>query len=100
MKNYEVKVLRFFTDKLENVERNVGDTFLCDKERYEFLKKNNAVELVGIQVTIEDVEKDNVEEVTIKQDKEFGTEIKKEDLEKKDEVVEKIITKKKKTSKK
>lgn len=88
MKNYEVKVLRYFTDKIEKEERNVGDTFYCDKERYEFLKANNAVELVAIQATIEDV----VEEVTINQEKEFNAEIKKEDLE--------IKPKKKKTSKK
>lgn len=88
MKNYEVKVLRYFTDKIEKEERNVGDTFCCDKERYEFLKANNAVELVAIQATIEDV----VEEVTINQEKEFNVEVKQEDLE--------IKPKKKKTSKK
>lgn len=48
MKKCKVKVTRYFKDKIENVERNVNDEFLCDKERYEFLKKNNAVELIGI----------------------------------------------------
>lgn len=48
MKKYNVKVTRYFTDKYTGKERNVGDTFICDEERYNFLKDNNAVELVEI----------------------------------------------------
>ena len=55
MKNYKVKATRFFRDSNEidkktglKVERKVNDEFLCTKERYEFLKQNNAVKLVEI----------------------------------------------------
>lgn len=48
MKNYIVEVLKYFKDKEEKVERKVNDEFLCTKERYEFLKANNAVKLVEI----------------------------------------------------
>ena len=56
MKNYKVKAIRFFRDASEidkktglKVERKVNDEFLCTKERYEFLKANNAVKLVEVQ---------------------------------------------------
>ena len=55
MKNYKVKALRFFKDSNEinkktglKVERKANDVFYCTKERYEFLKANNAVKLVEI----------------------------------------------------
>ena len=48
MKNYKVEAIMKFTDKEENVKRNVGDIFETTKERYEFLKKNNAVKLIEI----------------------------------------------------
>lgn len=46
MKNYVVRATRYFKDKVENKERQVNDEFYCTKKRYEFLKANNAVELV------------------------------------------------------
>ena len=49
MKNYKVEATIKFTDKEENcIKRNVGDIFETTKERYEFLKKKNAVKLVEI----------------------------------------------------
>lgn len=49
MKNYKVEAIMKFTDKEENgIKRNVGDIFETTKERYEFLKQNNAVRLVEI----------------------------------------------------
>ncbi len=88
MKNYVVKVLRYFKDKEEKVERKAGDEFETSKERYEFLKSKGAVELVEII-------KEEKEEIIEEQHEEYD-----EDLKKDDEVVEEIITKKKKSSKK
>ena len=55
MKNYKVIATRYFKDSNEidaktglKVERQVNDEFYCTKERYEFLKVNNAVKLVEI----------------------------------------------------
>lgn len=49
MKNYKVEAIMKFTDKEENgVKRNVGDIFKTTKERYEFLKQNNAIKLIEI----------------------------------------------------
>lgn len=61
MKNYKVEVTMKFTDKEENIKRvpydknlseseneEKGSIFYCTKERYEFLKKNNAVKLIEI----------------------------------------------------
>lgn len=49
MKNYKVEAIMKFTDKTENgIKRNVGDIFETTKERYEFLKQNNAVKLIEI----------------------------------------------------
>ena len=49
MKNYKVEATMKFTDKEENgIKRNVGDIFETTKERYEFLKQNNAVKLIEI----------------------------------------------------
>lgn len=62
MKNYKVIATRFFKDSNEidektglKVERKVNDEFYCTKERYEFLKANNAVKLVEVQSTIDDI---------------------------------------------
>lgn len=62
MKNYKVMATRFFKDSNEidektglKVERQVNDVFYCTKERYDFLKQNNAVKLVEVQETIDDV---------------------------------------------
>lgn len=59
MKNYKVIATRYFKDSNEidektglKVERKVNDEFYCTKERYEFLKANNAVKLVEIIETI------------------------------------------------
>ena len=55
MKNYKVIATRYFRDSSEidkktglKVERQANDEFYCTKERYEFLKANNAVKLVEI----------------------------------------------------
>jgi hypothetical protein len=55
MKNYKVIATREFKDATEidektglKVIRKVNDEFYCTKERYEFLKANNAVKLVEI----------------------------------------------------
>lgn len=48
MKNYKVEAIMKFTDKEENIRRDMGDVFECTQERYEFLKRNNAVKLIEI----------------------------------------------------
>lgn len=60
MKNYKVIATRYFRDSSEidektglKIERKVNDEFYCTKERYEFLKSNNAVKLVEVQEDIE-----------------------------------------------
>lgn len=91
MKNYKVRATRFFKDSNEidektglKVERQANDEFFCTKERYEFLKANNAVELIEIA-----------------EEKEEVIEEEQEDLKKdSDEIVEEIITKKRKLRKK
>jgi hypothetical protein len=62
MKNYKVIATRYFRDSSEidkktglKVERQINDEFYCTKERYEFLKSNNAVKLVEVQSTIDDI---------------------------------------------
>ena len=55
MKNYKVKATRSFTDTVEEKHRVKEDEFLVNKERYEFLKEHNAVEL--IEVIVPKVEK-------------------------------------------
>ena len=62
MKNYVVKVLRYFKDLEEKKDRFVGDEFETTKERYEFLKQNNAVNLVEI---VEEQPKEIKEEVKV-----------------------------------
>lgn len=46
MKDFKVKVLFRFDDVEEKVTRNAGDEFYCSEERYKFLEKHNAVELI------------------------------------------------------
>lgn len=62
MKNYKVIATRYFKDSNEidektglKKERKVNDEFYCTKERYEFLKANNAVKLVEV-LKVEKVE--------------------------------------------
>ena len=62
MKNYKVIATRFFKDSNEidektglKIERQANDEFFCTKERYEFLKANNAVKLVEV-LEVEKVE--------------------------------------------
>lgn len=69
MKNYKVIATRFFKDSNEidektglKIERQVNDEFYCTKERYEFLKANNAVKLIEIQETIDNIVKEEVTE--------------------------------------
>jgi hypothetical protein len=62
MKNYKVQAIMKFTDKEENVKRNVGDEFETTKERYELLKSKNAVKLIGIQEDIDSIIKEEITE--------------------------------------
>ena len=101
MKNYKVMATRFFKDSNEidektglKVERQVNDVFYCTKERYEFLKLNNAVKLVDVQETFEEV----VNEIVEEQEELENDSTYEEDLAIDEEVEEK--TKKKKSSKK
>ena len=62
MKNYKVIATRSFKDSNEidkktglKIERKVNDEFYCTKERYDFLKANNAVKLVEVQSIIDDI---------------------------------------------
>lgn len=98
MKNYKVEATMKFTDKEEKISRipydeklteeeneKRGSIFYCTKERYEFLKKNNAVKLIYV---VEEKKEEVIEEEQ------------EEDLKKdSDEVIEEIITKKRKSSK-
>lgn len=102
MKNYKVKATRFFRDSNEidkktglKVERKVNDEFLCTKERYEFLKANNAVKLVEIL----EVEKVEYCALADNEQKEIETIITNEIVEESKEEV-KPKPKKKKSSKK
>lgn len=91
MKNYKVEAIMKFTDKEENVKRNVGDVFDVTEERYNFLKKNNAVKLIGI-LEVEKVEYSNLED---QEPKEIEVAVTNEIME---EIVEE--SKKKRSSKK
>ena len=102
MKNYKVIATRFFKDSNEidektglKVERKVNDEFFCTKERYEFLKANNAVKLVEI-LEVERVEYSNLED---KEPREIETSVINEVVEEKKEEL-KSKSKKKKSSKK
>ena len=83
MKNYVVRVLRYFRDLEEKKERFVGNEFETTKERYEYLKSKDAVELVKI---IEEEKEGNEEQFFSKEET--------------DELVDEIITKKKRKSSK
>ena len=95
MKNYKVEATMRFTDKEENTKRNVGDIFEVTEARYNFLKKNNAVKLVGI-LEIEKVEYSNLED---QEPKEIEIVVTNEFVEESNEEVEEK-PKKKKNSKK
>ena len=82
MKNYKVKAIRFFRDSNEidektgrKIERKINDEFYCTKERYEFLKQNNAVKLVEELKEENQEDYDNVD-FEIVQDSEKEEEIK------------------------
>lgn len=97
MKNYKVKAIRFFRDSNEidektgrKIERQINDEFYCTKERYEFLKQNNAVKLVEELKEENQEDYDNVD-FEIVQDWE-------KEQERKEEIKQK--PKKKRTSKK
>lgn len=69
MKDYKVMATRYFKDSNEidektglKKERQANDVFYCTKERYEFLKANNAVKLVEIQKNIDDIIEDEITE--------------------------------------
>ena len=69
MKNYKVIATRSFIDSNEidkktglKVERQINDEFYCTKERYEFLKENNAVKLVEI---VEEPKKETKEDTKV-----------------------------------
>ena len=109
MKNYKVIATRFFRDSNEidektglKVERKVNDEFFCTKERYEFLKANNAVKLVEVveEITEEEVQAvaNSIVEEAIEQDKTIEEVVNEIVEESKEEVKPK--PKKKKSSKK
>lgn len=102
MKNYKVIATRFFKDSNEidektglKIERQVNDEFYCTKERYEFLKANNAVKLVEVL----EVEKVEYSTLADNEPKEIETIITNEIVEEEQEEV-KPKPKKKKSSKK
>ena len=102
MKNYKVIATRYFKDSNEidektglKKERKVNDEFYCTKERYEFLKANNAVKLVEVLK----VEKVEYSTLAYNEPKEIETIITNEIVEEEQEEV-KAKPKKKKTSKK
>ena len=102
MKNYKVIATRFFRDSNEidkktglKVERQVNDEFYCTKERYEFLKANNAVKLIEVL----EVEKVEYSTLADNEPKEIETIITNEIVEEEQEEV-KPKPKKKKSSKK
>lgn len=102
MKNYKVKAIRFFRDSNEidektgrKIERKINDEFYCTKERYEFLKANNAVKLVEIFK----VEKIEYSTLVDNEPKEIETIITNEIVEEEQEEV-KPKPRKKKTNKK
>ena len=102
MKNYKVIATREFKDSNEidektglKKERKVNDEFLCTKERYEFLKANNAVKLVEI-LEVEKIEYSTLADI---EPKEIETIITNEIVEESKEEV-KPKPKKKKSKKK
>ena len=71
MKNYKVEATMKFTDKEEDgIKRNVGDVFETTKQRYEFLKQNNAVKLIEIiEEKKEEVLEDPYKDFEVKEEK-------------------------------
>ena len=82
MKNYVVKVLRYFKDLEEKKDRFVGDEFETTKERYEFLKSKGAIELVKAPKE----KKEIIDEISFEEET--------------DDLVDDIITEKKRKSSK
>ena len=102
MKNYKVMATRYFRDSNEidektglKKERTVNEVFYCTKERYEFLKANNAVKLVEVL----EVEKVEYSTLSDNEPKEIETVVTNEIVEESKEEV-KPKPKKKKSSKK
>ena len=102
MKNYKVIATRYFKDSNEidektglKKERQANDEFYCTKERYEFLKANNAVKLVEVL----EVEKVEYSTLADNEPKEIETIITNEIVEEEQEEI-KPKPKKKKSSKK
>ena len=102
MKNYKVIATREFKDSNEidentglKKERKVNDEFYCTKERYEFLKENNAVKLIEVL----EVEKVEYSTLSDNEPKEIETIVTNEIVEEEQEVI-KPKPKKKKSSKK
>ena len=102
MKNYKVIATRCFKDSNEideetglKKERQVNDEFYCTKERYEFLKANNAVKLVEVL----EVEKVEYSTLSDNEPKEIETIVTNEIVEEEQEVI-KPKPKNKKSSKK
>ena len=72
MKNYKVIATKYFKDSNEidektglKVERKVNDVFYCTKERYEYLKENNAVKLVEVIEEKEEITEEEVQAVAV-----------------------------------
>ena len=96
MKNYIVKAIRNFNDVVEKNEFGLDtprtaevSIWNCTKERYEFLKQNNAVVLMGIEGTNMNIEEPEIKGKTVL-----------EYIEQQEKLAEKPKTTKKKTSKK
>ena len=106
MKKYKVEAIMKFTDKEENIKRNVGDIFEITETRYNFLKSNNAVRLIEIlQKEKDEITEQEVQAVAValveqaEEDNKSVEEIVDEIIEEsKEKVIEK--PKKKKSSKK
>lgn len=102
MKNYKVIATSVFKDSNEidentglKIVRQVNDEFYCTKERYEYLKSNNAVKLVKVF----EVERVEYSILSDNEPKEIETIVTNEIVEEEKEEV-KPKSKKKKSSKK
>ena len=116
MKDYKVIATRCFRDSNEidektglKIERQANDVFYCTKERYEFLKANNAVKLIEVQETIDEVIEEEITEEEVQAVASAIVEEAEEQEKTIEEVVNEIVeeskekkpkSKKKKTSKK
>ena len=70
MKNYKVEATKYFVDSNERdektglkKERYINDKFYCTKERYEYLKQNNAVKLIKVEEPKKDITEEEVQAV-------------------------------------